>query len=171
MSLLRRVPHSVLWLAEDNPLATRNLSAAAREHGIAPGRLVFGARLPYAQHLARYRAADLALDTFPYTSHTTMSDALWCGCPAVGLCGETFASRVSGSILTAAGLPDLVTYTLPDYERLAHRLATESSLLQEIRARVAHARDHSPLFDSTAYTRDLERLYAGLVDRVMRRDT
>ena len=170
MSLLRRVPRSVLWLAEDNPLATRNLTAAAREHGIVPARLVFGARLPYAQHLARYRAADLALDTFPYTSHTTLSDALWCGCPAVGVCGETFASRVSGSILTAGGMADLVTYTLPDYEQLAQRLATESAFLEETRARVAHARDHSPLFNSTAYARNLERLYAGLVGHAMRRD-
>jgi protein O-GlcNAc transferase len=80
------------------------------------------------------------------------------------LCGETFAARVSGSILTAAGMPDLVTYTLPDYERLAYRLAAEPSLLRELRTRVAHARDGSPLFDSTAFTRDLERLYIGLAN-------
>lgn len=83
----------------------------------------------------------------------------------MGSCGETFASRVSGSILTAAGMPDLITYTLPDYERLACRLATEPSLLREIRARVAHARDGTPLFDSTAFARDLEGLYVRLVNR------
>ena len=132
---------------------------------MAAERLVFAPRLPYAAHLARYRVADLALDTFPYTSHTTLSDALWCGCPTVGLCGDTFAARVSGSILTAAGVPDLVTYTLPEYEQHARLLAKEPSLLREFRARVARARDGSALFDSVTFTRDLERLYLELGTR------
>jgi predicted O-linked N-acetylglucosamine transferase (SPINDLY family) len=162
MRLLTAIPGSVLWLVESNRVAKRNLFAAAQAQGVAAKRLIFAPRLPYAQHLARYRVADLALDTFPYTSHTILSDALWCGCPTVGLCGETFAARVSGSLLNAAGLPDLVTYSLPDYEQLAYRLATQPTLLNEIRARVAHARDRAPLFDSTAFARDLERLYVGL---------
>ncbi len=163
MRLLRNVPESVLWLVESNRWAKRNLTEAARAQGVAAERLVFAPRLPYAEHLARYAAADIALDTYPYGSHTTASDALWMGCPTVGLCGETFASRVSGSILGAAGMPDLVTYTLADYERLACRLAAEPPFLREIRARVAHARDHAPLFDTTTFTRDLERLYSELV--------
>jgi predicted O-linked N-acetylglucosamine transferase (SPINDLY family) len=169
MRLLRGVPGSVLWLVESNRLAKQNLQAAAHAHGVAAERLVFAPRLPYARHLARYRAADLALDTFPYTSHTILSDALWCGCPTVALCGDTFAARVSGSLLTGAGLPDMVTYALSDYERLTHRLATDSSFLLEIRARVARARDSSPLFDSRAFTRDLERLYVKLAAEVTAR--
>lgn len=163
MNLLRRAPHSVLWLAEDNPLATRNLGAAARELGIAPERLVFAPRLPYAQHLARYRAADLALDTFPYTSHTTASDALWLECPLVALCGDTFAARVSGSILTACGLPELITYSIQDYEEMAYRFASDPDLAHHMRARLSSAKAGAPLFDSAAFTRDLERLYLDLV--------
>lgn len=162
MSLLRRVPHSVLWLAEDNRHATRNLTEAAREHGLAPERLVFSPRLPYAQHLARYRAADLALDTFPYTSHTTASDALWSECPLIALCGETFAARVSGSILTACGLPELITYSLPDYEEAAYRFASDTDFAHRMRARLSSAKAGAPLFDSAAFTRNLERLYLDL---------
>ena len=162
LRLLRHIPDSVLWLVDSNRLAKDNLIACARAHGVAVERLVFAPRLPYPQHLARYRIADLALDTFPYTSHTTLSDALWCGCPAVGLCGETFAARVSGSILAAAGLPDLVTCTLSGYEELARQLATQPALLDEIRARVLHAKDASPLFDSARFTRDLEQIYVSL---------
>ena len=165
MRLLRAVPESVLWLVESNRWATHNLREAARAQGVAPERLIFAPRRPYAEHLARYRVVDLALDTFPYTSHTILSDALWCSCPTVGLCGETFASRVSGSLLIAAGLPGLVTYALADYEKLALRLASEPSLLAEFRARTARARDRSPLFDSTAFTRDLEQLYLGIARR------
>ena len=165
MRLLEHVPRSVLWLAEDNPLATRNLTAAAHAHGIAPERVVFSPRLPYAQHLARYQVADLALDTFPYTSHSTGSDALWLGCPLLALCGETFAARVSGSILTACGLPELITYSLSEYEALAGRIATDRDLARATRSRLASIRESAPLFDAARYARDLERIYRAMVER------
>ena len=163
MSLLRRVPRAVLWLAEDNPLATRNLIAAAKEHEIGPDQLVFTPRLPLAQHLARYRVADLALDTFPYTSHTTASDALWMECPLVALCGETFAARVSGSILTACGLPELITYSLPDYEDMAYRYASDPDFANRIRARLSSIKTDAPLYDAETTARNLERIYLDLV--------
>ncbi len=158
MTLLREVPASVLWLAEDNRWATGNLRRAAQAQGIAPERLVFSPRIPFAQHLARYRAADLALDTFPYTSHSTASDALWGGCPVVALCGNTFASRVSGSILTHAGLPELITGSVDDYGQLARQLATDPGRLEKMRTQVSAAKSSS-LFDAEAFTRDLERVY------------
>ncbi len=164
MNLLRRVPHSVLWLAEDNPWATENLRDAVQESGIAPERLVFSPRLPLAQHLARYRVADLALDTFPYTSHTTASDALWLGCPLVALCGDTFPARVSGSILTACGLPELITYSMHDYEELAYRYATEPEFAHGMRSKLAAVKSSAPLYDAQAYARDLERLYTNLAE-------
>jgi len=158
MALLREVPSAVLWLAEDNRWASANLKRAAQAEGIAPDRIVISPRVRYPQYLARYRVADLALDTFPYTSHSTASDALWAGCPVVGLCGETFAARVSGSILTHAGLADLLTYSMDDYEQLARRLATDAGFLAKTRSQVAAARA-SALFDAESFTRDLERVY------------
>ena len=159
MRILQAVPGSVLWLVDDNRWSTANLRAAAAAAGIASERLIFAPRLPLSQHLARYKAADLALDTFPYTSHTTASDALWCGCPLVALCGQTFASRVSASILTAAQLPVLIANSLPDYETKVIRLANHRELLQDITRRVRAARDQAPLFDTPAFTQALEELY------------
>lgn len=159
MRILQAVPDSVLWLVDDNRWSTANLRAAASAAGIGTDRLIFAPRLPLAQHLARYKVADLALDTFPYTSHTTASDALWCGCPLVALCGETFAARVSGSILTAAQLPALIANSLEDYESKILKLATNRSLLKDVARRVQEARGHAPLFDTAAFTRDLEALY------------
>ena len=164
MRLLRDIPESVLWLVETNRWARDNLLEAAKIQDVSAERLIFAPRVPYSAHLARYRAADLALDTFPYTSHTILSDALWCGCPTVALCGETFASRVSGSLLTAAGLSDLIAYDLTAYERLARGIAVDAPLLAGVRARVAQARDHSPLFDSKSFTRDLEEIYMDLAN-------
>jgi predicted O-linked N-acetylglucosamine transferase (SPINDLY family) len=165
MGLLRALDNSVLWLLESNRWARDNLLSAAREHGVDVQRIVFAPRLPQPEHLSRYRVADLALDTFPYTSHTTMSDALWCGCPAVALCGDTFASRVSGSVLSAANVPDLITHCLADYEALALRLATDRDYCASVRVRVGCARDASPLFDSEVFTRALENLYVGLIEQ------
>jgi predicted O-linked N-acetylglucosamine transferase (SPINDLY family) len=165
MRLLHGVSDSVLWLLHDNRWATDNLRAAARVAGIADERVVIAPRLPVDQHLARYRVADLALDTHPYTSHTTASDSLWLGCPLVALCGDTFAARVSGSILASARLSDLITYTLEDYEQLAHRLATSNELMSDVRTRLAAARETAPLFDSEEFVRDIERLYLDIASR------
>ena len=164
MSLLRAVPGSVLWLLEDNRWANENLKAAARAAGVAAERVVIAPRLPVPQHIARYRAADLALDTFPYTSHTTGSDALWAGCPLIALCGETFASRVSTSLVTHALVPELVTHSLDEYEALALRFATDAQLMSSTRARLAAARETAPLFDSAAFTRALEALYVRIAE-------
>lgn len=163
MRVLAAAPDSVLWLVDDHPRATANLRAAAVAADIAPARLVFAPRKPLAGHLARYRVADLALDTFPYTSHTTASDALWCGCPLVALCGETFAARVSASILTAVQLPALIAHSINEYETKILQLATHPALLEDLKRRVRESKATAPLYDTAARTRDLEALYRGML--------
>ena len=163
MRLLRQVAGSVLWLLDDNVSASANLKREAMAHGIASERIIFAPRLPLEQHLARYQVTLLALDTFPYGSHTTASDALWGECLLVALCGETFASRVAGSILNNCHLSDLVTHDIEEYERLALRIATDRQFRDGLRVRLGAARTASPLFDADGFTRDLEHLYSGLV--------
>ena len=76
MRILLATPNSVLWLLESNALAAENLRLAAAAHGVDAQRIIMAPKKPLAEHMARYRVADLALDTFPYNSHTTASDAL-----------------------------------------------------------------------------------------------
>jgi predicted O-linked N-acetylglucosamine transferase (SPINDLY family) len=120
---------------------------------------VFAPRKPLPEHLARYRLADLFLDTFPVNAHTTASDALWAGCPVLTLAGETFASRVAGSLLRTIGLPELVTTSLEDYQAMALRLARNADLLGRLRARLETNRTTSPLFDGGQFARNLEKAY------------
>lgn len=160
MRLLGAVEYSVLWLFEDNPYAMANLRTEAAQRGIAGGRIVFAKRVPPAEHLARQRCADLFLDTFYYNAHTTASDALWVGLPVLTRIGTTFASRVAASLLRAAGLPELVTESSAQYEDLALELARNPERLAALRARLAQTRESCPLFDSTRYTRNLEKAYA-----------
>jgi protein O-GlcNAc transferase len=159
MRLLKAVDGSVLLLLQDNESAEKNIRREAATRGIDQGRLTFAGRMPLEQHLARHRAADLFLDTLPYGAHTTASDALWAGLPVLTCCGDTFAGRVAASLLTAVGLPELVTYNLGDYEALALRLAQDSALLTDLRAKLVRNRDSCPLFDSRRFTRHLEAAY------------
>ncbi len=164
MRLLQQVPGSVLWLLESNALVRRNLSAAAVAAGVDPGRLVFAPILPHGQHLARHRHADIFLDTLPCNAHTTASDALWAGLPVLTCVGETFAGRVAGSTVRAAGLADLVTNSPREYEALALELAHDPARLAAMRSRLGAGRLSLPLFDMGKRTRDLEALYARMAE-------
>lgn len=157
--LLRSVPDSVLWLLEDAQ-AGGNLRNEALARGVSPHRLVFAPDLPQAAHLARLPLMDLMLDTWPYNAHTTASDALSAGVPLVTLAGQTFASRVAGGLLAAAGLPELITYSPLDYVALARALALDPRRLQVLRQDYERQRHTAHLFDVPAYTAALEALYA-----------
>jgi predicted O-linked N-acetylglucosamine transferase (SPINDLY family) len=157
--LLRAVPESVLWLLETAPTVKDNLTRQAAAREIAPERLVFASKLPPAEHLARHHLADLFLDTLPYNAHTTASDALWAGLPLLTCVGDTFAGRVSGSLLRTVGVDELITTSLAEYEALALRLARDLAKLGELRVRLADNRRTYPLFDTARCTRNLEAAY------------
>lgn len=159
MRLLAQVPGSVLWLLEDNAAAAANLRKEAQARGIDPHRLVFAQRVSVAEYRARCCLADLFLDTLPYNGHGTTSDMLWSGLPVLTCTGATFAGRVSGSLLRAAGLPELVTSNLAEYEALALKLAREPEPLAALRARLQNNRASAPLFDTDRFRRHLESAY------------
>ena len=166
MRLLRRIEGSVLWLSDRGDAVARNLRSEAHNHGIAPGRLVFAPRLSdLREHLSRYALADLFLDTLPFNAHTTASDALAAGLPVLTCMGKAFAGRVAASLLCAAGLPELVTSTLEEYESLAQRLATEPARLAELRARLARNRQTHPVFDPERFRGHLESAYVSMWQR------
>jgi predicted O-linked N-acetylglucosamine transferase (SPINDLY family) len=130
--ILKSVDESVLWLFKDNPWAVENLKKEAQKQGIDGRRLVFAERMPLSEHLARHLQADLFLDTHPYNAHTTASDALWTGLPLLTLMGRSYASRVAASLLSAIGLPELITSNQEEYEALAIELAINPQNLADI---------------------------------------
>jgi predicted O-linked N-acetylglucosamine transferase (SPINDLY family) len=164
MRILAAVEGSVLWLLEDSAEAVANLRREAAARGVDPVRLVFAARLPVPEHLARHRCADLFLDTLPYNAHTTASDALWAGLPLLTCQGETFAGRVAASLLYNLDLPELVTTTIAAYEREAVALATDPERLGRLRRRLAD-RSVKPAFNTRAFTRHLEAVFHAMVER------
>jgi protein O-GlcNAc transferase len=169
MRLMRAVDGSVLWLmAGLNAAVERNLRREAEHRGVAADRLIFAPRASYAEYMAGFRLADLFLDTLPFNGCTTASDALWNGLPLVTVSGETFVSRMAGSLLRAVGLPELVTHSLADYEALALRLARDADALMAVKAKLAENRAACPLFDTDRFRRHLEVAYATMWERARR---
>jgi predicted O-linked N-acetylglucosamine transferase (SPINDLY family) len=160
MRLVAQVPGSVLWLLGGNPTVESNLSAAAQGRGVDPRRLVFAPRLAYAEHLARYRLADIFLDTLPFNAGTTASDALWAGLPVVTCAGRALAARMAGSLLHAVGLQELIAESSAQYEAIAVRLAVDAGYRSAVRRTLASNRDRCPLFDTDRFRRDVETAYA-----------
>ncbi len=159
MAILRRTPGSVLWLLADNEWAQANMLRHAREQGVDPARLIFTGRVTPHEYLARYQAADLFLDTFPFNAGTTANDALWMGLPILTLSGQSFASRMAGSLLLAAGLPELITTDLTSYENKAVALGNDREKAVQLRTFLEESRATSPLFDMPRIVRDIENAF------------
>jgi predicted O-linked N-acetylglucosamine transferase (SPINDLY family) len=159
MNILSQTDDSVLWLLKNNSLVATNLRKEAEKRGIDADRLIFGGSLPHDEYLARYRHADLFLDTTPFNAGTTASDALWAGLPLITVSGEGFASRMAASLLHAIDLPELVTDTHHAYEALAVELAGNPVRMTEIRQRLAANRTVKPLFDTPLFARHIEAAY------------
>jgi len=159
MKILKKVKGSVLWLFENNPITIKNLQQEANKRDIGSDRLIFAKPMVLDKHLARHKVADLFVDTFPYTAHTTCSDALWAGLPVLTCAGESFASRVSASLLNAIGLSELVTHTIKGYEDMAIELANNPIRLKKIKNELEKNKLEKPLFNTKLFTKHIESAY------------
>jgi protein O-GlcNAc transferase len=166
MRILGKLDGSVLWLASANEAVRANLRREAAARGVSPERLIFAGRLSRAEdHLARHRAADLFLDTYPFNAHTTASNALWAGLPVLTCIGDSYAARVAASLLNAVGLPELVATTQEQYEAMAVELASDPARLTALKEKLDRNRLTMPLFDTELFTRHLEDAYTQMYER------
>lgn len=163
MEILKRTPGSVLWLLDSNPETNARLRDAAEAKGVDRTRLVFAPKMQNAAHLARYRLADLFLDTTPYGAHTTASDALWMAVPVLTWSGRCFASRVCGSLVRSAGLPELVVDNPEAYVEKAVEIGADRARAEALRATLAANRDTCVLFDMDLLAGRLEDLYGEMI--------
>lgn len=163
--ILRHCDHSVLWMMIDGDLARSNMLAAFGKRGVSADKIIFASATGYEAHIARLQAADLGLDTFPYNGHTTTSDKLWAGLPVISVKGSNFASRVSESLLSALGLPQLVAGTPEAFVEMAVQLAHNPGEIARLKQEISRNRFVSPLFDAKRFCRHLEQGLSIMVDR------
>ncbi|MEY4768281.1 MAG: hypothetical protein RL637_920 [Pseudomonadota bacterium] len=169
MQLLADIPNSVLWLIAYHEETQNNLRQTAANYGIDPHRLYFAKWQPYSEHLARFKLADLFLDTLPFNAGTTASDALWAGLPVLTCSGSAFAARMAGSLLQTIGLAELVTESLADYQAMAMNLATDPTLLTQLRQRLQQHRSTHALFNTQRFLGYLETAYIAMWQRVQQK--
>ena len=165
MQLLKRVPGSVLWLLRSSDSVVRNLSGEAELRGVSANRLIFSPYMPNEMHVARYRLADLFLDTFSCNAHTTAAEALWSGLPVLTCPGEAMPSRVAASLLASVGLMEMIAESPQQYEERAYHLAVHADELKRIRGMLAENRLAMPLFDTERQVRNLEAAYQTMWQR------
>ena len=163
-AILARVPHSVLWLADDNSESRAALHARWRAAGLAPERLIFAPRVEPARYRARLALGDLYLDTTPYNAGTVASDALRMGLPVLTTRGNAFAARMAASLNEAVGRSDCVAENLADYVERAVSLATDPARHAALRAPLAETWART-LGDCADFTRRLEAALAGVARR------
>jgi predicted O-linked N-acetylglucosamine transferase (SPINDLY family) len=168
MTILNRVPNSVLWLLTGTAETNERLRKVAADGGIAPARIVFADKLPNPDHLARYPLADLFLDSFPYGAHTTASDSMWMGVPILTVAGRTFASRVCANLVQAAGIGEMVCATPESYVERAIEFGIDRAKSAGIKARLVASRDTCLLFDTPKLVRSLEDAYRQMWSALLR---
>ena len=168
-NILKKVPNSVLWLLDENNISTKNILSEAKSRGLNSDRIIFAKSLPMDEHLRRQQLADLFLDTFPYGAHTTCSDALWVGLPLITKKGESFASRVSSSLLNSIGLEELITTSDHEYEKLAIDLANDKKRLKLIKEKLIQNIENKPLFNTDLYTLNLEKAYKKIFETYVKK--
>ncbi len=167
MRILKNKPNSILWLLKDNEFSENNLKKCAERSGIDPQRLIFAKKLGIGQHLSRLKFADIFLDTYPYGAHTTCSNALRMSLPVITIIGDSFASRVSASLLNSLNLNELITETFKDYEKLAINLSNDEKLLKGVKEKIKLEKGKSNLFKPEIFTRNLERAFKQIYENYL----
>lgn len=159
LAILSATSGSVLWLLSGDESANERLRQRAMAAGVDASRLIFAPKVPNHVHLARIALGDLFLDTFPYGAHSTAADAIGVGLPVLTVPGKSFPSRFCASIVSAAGIPEMICETADQYVAQAIAFANDRAGLAAVRESLAKQRETCDLRDMPALARRLEELY------------
>lgn len=163
MEILNNCKNSILWLLQNNEIGQKNLIKEAQKKNIDKNRIIFAKKIKQDEHLGRLSLIDLFLDTFPYGAHTTAREAINMKVPIVTMMGNSFASRVAGSLLLNAGLNELVTTSIDEYAKLASEMANNNFKYQIIKKKINDLKNKKELFDNKEFTKNLENIYEGIL--------
>ena len=167
-NILTEVKNSVLWLLADNDKAKTNILSEFLKVGVNSSRVIFTKRLSLDEHFERQKLADLFLDTYPCNAHTTASDALRVGLPLLTLKGQSFASRVSTSLLKELEMEELITNNYEEYTIRAIELAKDKELINNIKVKLQKNVKSKTLFKAETFTKYLEISYQKVYELYLR---
>ncbi len=162
LDLLKNSPTAQLWLLESGALCKDNLLLHAKQNGIEKSRIIFAPKVSIEEHINRHQIIDLFLDTFPYNAHTSTSDAIWAECPVLTLSGDTFASRVAGSILKEINCEELITHSKNEYFNKALEFYNNPKEQSRIKKKIISGKKNSIIFKPKIFTVNIEKIYSSL---------
>lgn len=167
MRIMREVPDAILWTLDPGEHGRVCIAKYTKAHGVLPKRIFIAPPKKQKEHLARMQCADLMLDPWPYGGHTTTADALFAGVPVLALEGTNFAGRVSGGLLRAAGLPELVQPDTDAYVAKAVSLLRNPVQLQRLHQYLRDMVRSTNALDARGKARQFEAAYKIALERVM----
>ena len=104
------------------------------------------------------------LDSYPYTSHVTASDCLFAETPLLSICGQSFASRVSSSLLNNLKLDELISYSLDEYQDKAINLYQNRLHLRNLKEKLINNKKKNTLFNTKIKTQQIEDIYLKIIE-------
>jgi predicted O-linked N-acetylglucosamine transferase (SPINDLY family) len=161
-AILKNVPRSRLLLTAPPGQHRQRILDAFKLEGVDPLRIELVAKVPIRDYFALYNRVDIALDPFPYNGGTTTCQALWMGVPVITLAGVCGVQRSGVSILTNAGLPELIAQTPQQYVQTATALAGDLPRLARLRETMRDRLSASPLTNVPRFVQNLESIYRQL---------
>jgi protein O-GlcNAc transferase len=159
MQILQQIPTARLLMHAPAGQARDRIVRLMQQQGLSSDRIEMLARTSPSEYLRFYHRIDIALDPFPFCGGATTCDALWMGVPVVTLAGQTPVGRAGVSILTNAGLPNLIANTTERYIQMAVDLASDLSKLADLRATMRDRIQRSRLMDGRRFAADIESAY------------
>ena len=141
-------------------MSKENLLNEFKKRGIGEDKIYFAKKTKYlSDHLLRHKLADLFVDTFFYSSHSTGILALWSGLPIITMKGLNFASRVVPSLLDNLSMSDLIANDEKEYIEIIINLYKRKDLLNKLKDKLRAQKELNKIFNSEYYVRQLEKLY------------
>ena len=165
IEILTEVKDSILWIYSNNENVEINLKKEAEKRNFDSKRIIFAKKLEVEDHLKRIQLADIFLDTYPYSAHTTASDAIRVGLPLITIKGNSFASRVASSLLNEVNLNQLVCSNIEEYKNLAIKIGKNKDYFKSIKKELSNSLKKTLLFDSKKFTKNLEDIYINLLEK------
>ncbi len=158
--ILKRVNNSYLVLLSNNEEMKKNLRSELIKLDFDPDIIKFVDYINFEDHMARHKIFDLFLDSFNYNAHTSAVDTLWAGLPILTKVGNSFSSRICGSILNSLNLKDLITYSKKDYEEQAVYFGNNKKKINEIKEQIFQSKLQNTFYDIKEYTLKLEEAFS-----------
>ena len=163
--VLMKLDEAVLWIQEPPPFAKENLLYEFNRRGISEDKIYFAKKTKHlSDHLLRHKLADVFIDTFFYSSHSTGIFALWSGLPVVTIKGLNFASRVIPSLLKNLSLSELIANDDKEYIKIITKLYEQRELLKKFKDKLGIQKEKNKIYNSEFFVRDLEKLYLSIKD-------